>query len=228
MNRAEALKKVFEKIETVCIKSGRNPCEVELVAISKTFPAEDVMEVYQAGMRVFGESRAQEFRDKVPQLPSDIHWHFVGHLQTNKIKYIVPKAELIHSVDSLHLARALSDYAQKKGVVSRILMEINTSEEDAKFGTAMDSAIDDYLEIANLPALEACGLMTMAPFTDDERAIRRSFTRLRKIREQIAGQMAEERVAILSMGMSNDYPIAIEEGSTMVRIGSAIFGPRGR
>jgi hypothetical protein len=228
INRADRLKRVYDDIGNTCIRAGRKPEEVVLVAVSKTFPAEVVREVYDAGMRIFGESRAQEFRDKSPLLPADIQWHFIGHLQKNKIKYVVPEAELIHSVDSLQLARAVSDYAQKKGVTTPILMEVNTSGEEAKFGTAMDSAIDDYLEIHALPGIVTRGFMTMAPFTDDDKVIRLCFSRLRQIRDALARQLKPEYAEILSMGMTNDFHIAIEEGSTMIRIGTAIFGSRGR
>ncbi len=228
MNRSESVKKIQDRIAETCQRCGRDPLEVKLVAVSKMFPADAVREVYDAGLRCFGESRAQEFRDKHPLLPDDVEWHFIGHLQTNKIKYVVPNADLVHSVDTLHLATALSEYARKKEVDIAVLMEVNTSEEASKFGTTAESAVDTYHEICELPGLAAKGLMTIAPYSDNEKEIRDAFQRLRAIRERLQNDLSSDRTGVLSMGMSHDFEYAIMEGSTMVRIGSAIFGPRGR
>jgi pyridoxal phosphate enzyme (YggS family) len=228
MNRSENVKRVLDRIFDTCHACGRNPEEVKLVAVSKTFQAEIIREVYDTGLRIFGESRAQEFRDKAPLLPDDIEWHFIGHLQTNKIKYVVPNAEIIHSVDTLHLAHALSDFAVRKEVEIAVLMEVNVSEEASKFGTTSEKAVESYHRLLELPGLAPRGLMTIAPYTEDEKEIREAFIGLRQIQEILKKDLSPENTAILSMGMSHDFKFAIEEGSNMVRIGSAIFGQRGR
>jgi len=228
VNRAGAYANVLEKIDRACEKSGRGAEAVQLVTVSKTFPPDIIKEVYEAGARCFGESRAQEFRDKTPLLAKDISWHFIGHLQKNKIKYVAQKADLIHSVDSMDLAEALSGFATQKNIQISVLIEINTSAEDTKHGFSTAQAEEMYLRINKLPGICTKGLMTIAPYTEDEHKVRRSFCHLRELGERIARHLSEKDLQILSMGMSHDFEWAIEEGSTMVRVGSAIFGPRGR
>jgi len=222
----DVIRTITGTISAACKRSDRNPDEVKLVAVSKRFPVERITVAYESGLRIFGESKAQELRDKVGVLPTDIEWHFIGHLQKNKIKYVVPFAHLIHSIDSIQLAEAISAYAVKNGHKPRVLMEVNTSSEQTKFGFDVDSTIDAYQKINELPGLYICGLMTMAPFVDDEIKIRQAFRRLKQIQDRLLQLDSGLDVCELSMGMSQDYEIAIEEGSTMVRIGTAIFGKR--
>ncbi len=222
----DAIHKVEEKIIAACERSHRNTEDVKLIAVSKTHPSERIAEAYQTGVRVFGESRAQEFKDKILKLPEDIEWHFIGHLQKNKIKYVVPVATLIHSIDSLRLAQSIGEFAASRDTEASILMEVNTTSEEAKFGFPPDQAIEAFLQINEMSGLRLRGLMTMAPFVSDPELIRASFKALAGIREKLSSHVDAENVSELSMGMSQDFEIAIEEGSTMVRIGTAIFGSR--
>ena len=222
----DVIRTVNDIINAACKRSARVPDDVKLVAVSKRFPVQRITEAYESGLRIFGESKAQELRDKVGVLPENIEWHFIGHLQTNKVKYVVPFAELIHSVDSMHLAEAISDYALKNDYKPKVLMEVNTSAEQTKFGFDGESAIEAYQQINELPGLHICGLMTMAPFVHDENEIRQAFRKLKVIQEELKLLNSGMDVNELSMGMSQDYEIAIEEGSTIVRIGTAIFGKR--
>ncbi|NOX90244.1 MAG: YggS family pyridoxal phosphate-dependent enzyme [Calditrichaeota bacterium] len=224
----EALRKTEERINRACERCGRRREEITLIAVTKTFPPEVIQQAYDLGLKVFGENRPQEFRDKSKILPDDIEWHFIGHLQTNKIKYVVPRARLIHSVDSMHLAEALSEFAVKKKVTVPILLEVNTSGEQTKFGFKPDEVEKAFELIAQLQGLQLKGLMTIGPFTEDQRLIRKAFVCLRQIREKLRDEWGKEKTAALSMGMSGDFEIAIEEGSTHIRLGTAIFGQRGR
>ncbi len=222
----DAIQKVEERIQRACARSGRSRNEVTLVAVSKTFPAESIKKAYEAGLRIFGESRAQEFKSKVIGLPDDIEWHFIGHLQSNKIKYVLPHVHLLHSIDSLALAEAASRYAQKHGLSVSVLMEINTSGEKAKYGFSPQEAADAFLKMNDMQGIVLKGFMTIAPFVSDEKKIRASFQLLRRIKEEVSRFTAPENTAELSMGMSADFETAIEEGSTIVRVGTAIFGSR--
>jgi len=222
----KSIQRVEEQIMSACEKYGRNRQDIKLVAVSKTFPKSYINEAYVHRLRVFGESKAQEFRDKVRDLPEDIEWHFIGHLQRNKIKYVAGKAFLIHSVDTLNLARALSDYAISKSINIRVLMEVNTSAEDAKYGVNPQQAADSFVEIYNLPGLNLQGLMTMAPFVSDEKLVRKAFSTLRGLKENLSSQIPTGSKLELSMGMSQDFHWAIAEGSTIIRVGTALFGSR--
>ncbi len=223
-----AIERVEARMEAACRRSGRSRSDVKLVAVSKTFPVETVAKAYAAGLRVFGENRPQELKNKVLALPDDIEWHFIGHLQTNKIKYVAGKAQLIHSVDSMHLARALSDFAQTKNIKPEVLVQVNTSAEASKHGFEPDEAPERFLEISELPGLQVKGLMAMAPFTDEETRVRSAFRKLKAIQTAVLRQAPAALCAELSMGMSGDFEIAIEEGSTIIRVGTALFGSRGR
>lgn len=223
-----AIQQINNRIAEACRRSGRSRDEVRLVAVTKTVPVPVILQAYQLGIQAFAENRAQDFREKAPALPADIEWHFIGHLQTNKIKYVAPRTQLIHSVDSWHLAQALAEYAKQNQVSCPVLLQVNTTGEESKSGVPPEEALDLFGEIQRLSALRLKGLMTIGPFTDDEKQIRQAFRRLVKIQEQLLKFVTAEAISILSMGMSHDFEIAIEEGSTMVRIGSAIFGPRGR
>lgn len=210
------------------MRCGRDPAEVQLIPVTKTLSTEVIRVAYNCGLRKFAESKAQEFRAKINLLPPDIEWHFIGHLQTNKIKYVLPPCNLIHSVDTLKLAQAISDFCARKSMTCSILMEVKTSVEESKYGVDTFQALDLFWQIKKLARIHLCGLMTIAPFTEDRHLIRRSFVTLREIREKIYNTIGRDQKLELSMGMSQDFEIAIEEGSTMVRIGTSIFGPRGR
>lgn len=203
------------------------PAGVRLLAVSKFHPVEDLQEAYDAGQRIFGESRVQELQQKYEELPKDIEWHFIGHLQTNKVKYIAPFVSLIHSLDSLELLKEIDKQAKKCGRVVEALLEIHVAQEETKYGFSFDSA-RELLEsglLNDYPNVSVVGIMGMASFTDDLQQVRSEFASLgafyRAMRSSVAPQFRE-----LSMGMSGDYTIAIEEGSTIVRLGTTIFGER--
>ena len=206
------------------------PAGVRLVAVSKFKPAEDIHALYQHGQRLFGENHAQEMRDKHAQLPQDIEWHFIGHLQTNKVKYIAPYVSLIHSIDSFPLLKEVNKAAVKNGRVIPCLLQFHIADEETKFGFSLEECEEmlqspDFQELGNVPIH---GVMGMATFTDDHDQVRREFHHLHDIFDKLKTNYFAQNPDFkeLSMGMTDDYPIAIEEGSTLIRIGSAIFGPR--
>ena len=216
---ADNLRQVQANIEKACKSVGRNPSEVTLVAVSKTKPVDMLLEAYDAGARVFGENKVQEIMDKYEHIPSDVQWHMIGHLQRNKVKYIVDKVSMIHSVDSLRLAETIEQEAAKKEVKVPILLEVNVAEEESKFGLKMDEVLPLILEIK--------GLMTIAPFVDDPEENRDVFRKLKKLSVDIAAKnINNTTMSVLSMGMTGDYQVAIQEGATMVRVGTGIFGAR--
>lgn len=223
----ENLAEVHKNIEAACARAGRRPEEVTLISVSKTKPVSALLEAYEAGERVFGENKVQEINDKYPQMPPDTHWHMIGHLQRNKVKYIVDKVDLIHSVDSLRLAQAISEEAVKKTCDVNILVEVNVAEEESKFGITVDNTLSLIKEIALLPRIHVQGLMTIAPYVEDPEENRTIFSILKKLSVDIAKQNIDNIcMGILSMGMTGDYEVAIEEGATMVRVGTGIFGAR--
>ncbi|APF18370.1 YggS family pyridoxal phosphate-dependent enzyme [Caldithrix abyssi] len=224
----DAIARIYERIEAACQRAGRSREEITLVAVSKTMPPEVIKQAYDAGLRVFGENRPQELRDKARLLPEDIQWHFIGHLQTNKIKYVAPRAVLIHSVDSLRLAEALDQFAEKRSLTIPVLLEVNVSGESSKFGFAPEKTPEAFEKIAGLKHLHIKGLMTIGPLSDDRQKIRQAFRQLYNLREDLQKTASGVELPVLSMGMSGDFEIAIEEGSTHIRIGTAIFGARGR
>ena len=198
-----------------------------MIAVSKTKPVEMLQEAYDAGAREFGENKVQEITAKYDQLPQDIHWHMIGHLQRNKVKYIVDKVEMIHSVDSLRLAEAIDKEAQKKNVVVPVLIEVNVAEEDSKFGLSLEEVISLVEAVSKLPNVRVQGLMTVAPFVENPEENREIFRSLKKLSVDIAAKNINNvTMSVLSMGMTNDYEVAIEEGATMVRVGTGIFGAR--
>lgn len=218
---------VEEKITKACERAGRNRNEVTLIAVSKTKPREMLQEVYDAGARNFGENKVQEMCDKMTVLPEDIRWHMIGHLQTNKVKYIVGKTALIHSVDSLRLAEEIQKQAVKNNVTVPILVEVNIAEEKSKFGIQKEDAISLVRSISALDHLKIQGLMTIAPFVENAEDNRTYFRQIRQLSVDIASQNIDNvSMDILSMGMTGDYEVAIEEGATMVRVGTGIFGER--
>lgn len=206
------------------------PEGVELVAVSKFHPAEMIRQAYEAGQRRFGESRVQELLEKIPQLPDDIEWHFIGHLQTNKVRQLVGKVALIGSVDSEKLLDLIDSESRKVGVTSRVLMQVHVAKEDTKFGFLPEELLSYFHErkFESLTNTHICGIMGMASNTDDEERIRADFAEIASIFRQISEneELGLRRFDVISMGMSGDWPLAVEEGATMVRIGSSIFGQR--
>lgn len=206
------------------------PLNVTLVAVSKTKPVTDLQEAYDAGQRIFGENKALEMRDKHQQLPKDIQWHFIGHLQTNKIKYIAPFVTLIHSIDSASLLEAVNKEAAKNNRIIDCLLQFHIAQEETKFGLDMKEATTllESESFKNLKNINICGVMGMATFTDDNEQIRNEFKTLKNIFNILKDSFFKDNEAFkeISMGMSDDYPIAIEEGATIVRVGSKIFGVR--
>ena len=224
---AENLSRVREQIAEAAVKSGRSADDVELVTITKTHPAEKVREAIEAGQTLFGESRVQEARAKIPELPSNIHWHFVGHLQKNKIRHALPLFEMIHSVDSLTLAQEVNRIADEEGLHGRVLFEVNVAGEGSKFGFAPDKLREQMEELLALPRLTILGLMTIPPMAEEAEASRKYFVQLRQLRDRLQTEFRVD-LAQLSMGMTQDFPIAVEEGATLVRVGTAIFGQRSK
>ena len=223
----ENLQEVEEKIQSACRRAGRNRSEVTLVAVSKTKPAATLQEAYDLGVRVFGENKVQEIREKYQVLPKDIEWHMIGHLQTNKVKYIVDKVRLIHSVDSLRLAEVIEKEAEKQDRIVDILLEVNVAEEESKFGLKTAEVLPLAEKLTALSHIRLRGLMTIAPFVENPEKNRAIFANLHKLYVDIKEKNIDnDTVSILSMGMTNDYEVAIEEGATMVRIGTGIFGAR--
>jgi len=227
MNVAENLERVRAQIAQAAAKSGRSVEDVELVAISKTHDAEKVREAIEAGQSLFGESRVQEARVKIPELPSSLRWHFVGHLQKNKIRHALPLFELIHSVDSLALAQDINRIAEEDGMHPRVLLEVNVAGEGSKFGFAPEKLREEMESLLALPRLSILGLMCIPPVADEAEASRKYFVALREFRDSLQTECHVD-LAQLSMGMTQDYAVAVEEGATLVRVGTAIFGERSK
>ena len=224
---AENLQQVNANIEKACAAVGRAPSEITLVAVSKTKPVSMLQEAYDAGARVFGENKVQEIMDKYDQLPSDIQWHMIGHLQRNKVKYIIDKVAMIHSVDSLRLAQTIEQEAAKKELVMPILLEVNVAEEDTKFGLKVEEVLPLLEQISSFSHIQVKGLMTIAPFVENPEENREVFRTLKKLSVDISAKNINNvTMSVLSMGMSGDYQVAVQEGSTMVRVGTGIFGER--
>lgn len=224
---AENIALVKKNMEAACNRAGRNPQEVSLIAVSKTKPVELLREAYDAGCRDFGENKVQEIMDKYGQLPPDIRWHMIGHLQRNKVKYIVDKVFLIHSVDSYRLADEISKEALKKGISVNILIEVNVAEEASKFGAHREEVLRLVENIAVLPGICVKGLMTVAPYVENAEENRQHFVNLRQLSVDIMSKNIDNvSMGILSMGMTGDYVTAVEEGATYVRVGTGIFGDR--
>lgn len=223
----DQLQEVEKRIQAACDRAGRKREEVTLIAVSKTKPVETLQEAYDLGVRIFGENKVQELTAKYEALPKDIHWHMIGHLQTNKVKYIIDKAELIHSVDSLKLAETIEKEAAKHDLIADILVEVNVAEEESKFGMKMEEVIPFVEKVSAFPHVRVRGLMTIAPFVEDPGENRSIFADLHKLYIDIKKKNHDnDTVSVLSMGMTNDYEVAIEEGATMVRVGTGIFGAR--
>ncbi len=224
---ADNISSVEERIQAACARSGRSREDVTLICVTKTMPVSDLQQAYDAGQRSFGENRVQEINEKFPQLPRDIRWHMIGHLQRNKVRYLMDKAVMIHSVDSAALAQTISREAVRAGRVMDILLEVNAAGEESKFGLGYEDVLPLIREIAPLPGIRICGLMTVPPYTDDPETSRPFFKKLRELAVDITSQSIDNvSMHILSMGMTGDFEVAIEEGATHIRVGTAIFGKR--
>src|SRR5205814_523097 len=224
---AENLERVREQIAQAAAKAGRAGDVIQLVAITKTHDAEKVREAIEAGQILFGESRVQEARAKIPELPSNLRWHFVGHLQKNKIRHALPLFEMIHSVDALALAQDINRIAEEEGMHPRVLLEVNVAGEGSKFGFAPDKLREEMESLLALPRLSILGLMCIPPVAEEAEASRKYFVTLREFRDSLQTEFHVD-LAQLSMGMTQDYVVAVEEGATLVRVGTAIFGERSK
>lgn len=223
----ENLAIVENNIRQACLRSGRREEDITLIAVSKTKPIELIEEAIAYGKKEFGENKAQEMKEKQEILPKDIRWHFIGHLQTNKIKYILGRACLIHSVDSFHLAEAIEKECVKRKLEADILIEVNVAQEASKFGLKLEDTIQLVQEISKLSHLHIKGLMTIAPYVENPEENRNIFRQLKQLSVDIEKKNIDNvDMSVLSMGMTGDYQIAIEEGATHVRVGTGIFGER--
>lgn len=223
----ENLANVEKTIQAACEKRARKRSDVTLIAVSKTKPAEQIQEVYDAGIRDFGENKVQELCEKYDQLPSDIRWHMIGHLQRNKVKYIIDKVCMIHSVDSYRLAEEINIQAKKHKLTMPVLLEINIADEQTKFGITKKDALLLAEEIAQLENVRIEGLMAVAPYTENPEDNRKYFQEIKKLAVDIQRENIDNiSMHALSIGMTGDYAVAVEEGSTMVRVGTGIFGER--
>ncbi len=223
----ENLKEVEKNILQACEKAGRNREDVTLIAVSKTKPVSMLQEIYEEGIRDFGENKVQELASKYEEMPKDIRWHMIGHLQRNKVKQVIDKACLIHSVDSYRLAEEINIQAKKKNIVVPILVEVNIAEEESKFGIHREDAIQLVEEIAELENIRIEGLMTIAPYVEDPEENRQYFRNIKQLSVDIIRKNIDNvTMNVLSMGMTGDYTVAIEEGATLVRVGTGIFGAR--
>lgn len=223
----ENLLTVENKVAEACKRAGRDRNEVTLIAVSKTKPVEMLQEIYAEGIRDFGENKVQEMCEKMDQMPADIKWHMIGHLQRNKVKYIVGRTELIHSVDTYRLAEEINIHAKKKNITVPILVEVNIANEESKFGISAEETILLVEDISKLENVRIKGLMTIAPYVVDAEENRLYFRKIKQLSVDITNKNIDNvSMEILSMGMTGDYEVAIEEGATMVRVGTGIFGER--
>jgi len=222
--------RVQQRVQEVCENTGRNPADVTVVAVSKTHPEELIVRAMKAGIRIFGENYAQELRDKHKAVPEvdgiEPVWHFIGHLQRNKVKYIAPFVEYIHTVDTVKLAREISKQAEKNNRTIKCLLQVNTSGVETKSGCEPGHLMSLVEEVLQIPNIKVEGLMTIGSFSDDERIVRGEFNMLRQLSDKVNAEFPEARFRHLSMGMSHDYHWAIEDGATFVRVGTTIFGSR--
>ena len=227
MSVAENLKTIRERVDAACERAGRRPEEVALIAVSKTKPLSMLQEAYEAGARDFGENKVQEILEKYPEMPEDARFHMIGHLQTNKVKQVVGKAVLIHSVDSLHLAEKIEQEAAKRDLTADILLEVNVAREESKFRLMLEEVIPLLEEVKNLPHVRVRGLMTIAPNVENPEENRKHFKKLYQLYVDIKSKNIDNgTMSVLSMGMTGDFEVAVEEGATMIRVGTGIFGSR--
>jgi pyridoxal phosphate enzyme (YggS family) len=217
---------VLDEMAKACERAGRDASEVNLVAVSKNFLSQDIMEAYYMGQRIFGESRVQEFLGKADGLPEDIQWHFIGRLQRNKVKYIVDRIRLLHSLDSVPLAEEISRQACFRNAELPVLVQVNMAREASKGGFVLEELEDALDRIKDLPGMKVRGLMTIGPWSASPEDARPLFKKLRLLSKALEGRVFPHKLDMLSMGMSDDFAIAIEEGATLIRVGSGIFGAR--
>jgi PLP dependent protein len=223
---AENIRILRDRIAQKCAETNRNPADLKIIAVSKNFGTEQILKVLKEGINCFGENKAQDLMLKYDQIGDQVYWHFIGRLQRNKVRFAVKAAEYIHSVDSFIIASEINKLAAANKKIQKILLQVKTSDEETKSGITEESELFDLVEYCRtFSNIELTGLMTIAPFTEDIESIRQSFRYLRELRDEIISK-GYENVKELSMGMTLDYEIAIEEGATMLRIGSAIFGER--
>ncbi|MCI8991386.1 MAG: YggS family pyridoxal phosphate-dependent enzyme [Eubacterium sp.] len=223
----ENLKQIEENIQAACKRAGRERSEVTLIAVGKTKPVDLLNEAFACGCREFGENKVQEMTEKQELMSEETHWHMIGHLQRNKVKYLAPYVTLIHSVDTYRLAEEISIHAQKNHRVIPVLIEVNIAEEESKFGIAAEDTIELIRQVAELKGVKVKGLMTIAPYVEDPEENRHYFRQIKQLSVDIDGKNIDNvDMSILSMGMTGDYTVAIEEGATMVRVGTGIFGER--
>lgn len=226
MNISDNWSQVRARVAAAALRAGRRPEDVRVIAVSKTFPASSVRAAYDAGIRTFGENRVQEALEKISELPADIEWHLIGHLQTNKARAAVGRFALIHSVDSLHLAQELDRQAQRAGLTQRILLQVNVADEETKSGFDPSATATAASDIAQLKYLNIEGLMTIGPLAEAPEDVRWVFRELRALRDELRGRFPSLQLPELSMGMTGDFEVAVEEGATLIRVGRAIFGER--
>jgi len=227
MSVAVNYNEVKARMEAACVRAGRNPKDVTLIAVSKTKPVSMLVEAYEAGARTFGENKVQEIVEKFPQMPEDAKFHMIGHLQTNKVGQVIEKVELIHSVDSVHLAEKIEKEAAKRNMIANILLEVNVAREDSKFGLYMEDVIGVLQSVQEFPHVCVKGLMTIAPYVENAEENRKYFKDLYQLYVDIKSKNLDNgTMSVLSMGMTGDYEVAVEEGATMIRVGTGIFGSR--
>ena len=225
----ENLEEVREKIRQACQRRGRREEDVTLISVSKTKPVEMLREAYEAGSRDFGENRVQEIMEKYGQMPEDVRWHMIGHLQKNKVRQVIDKAVLIHSVDTVELAEQIEKDAAKRDLTVDILLEVNVAEEESKFGFRTEEVEAAVMKIKEFPHVHIKGLMTIAPFVSNSEDNREVFKKLYQLYVDIRSKNIDNvNMSVLSMGMTGDYEVAVEEGATMIRVGTGIFGARTR
>lgn len=222
---SESYESIKSRIDCAAKQSGRNTSAIELIAVSKTWPAHIISELVECGHTLFGENRAQEIEAKVPYLPGTLRWHFIGHLQKNKVRKVLPHVEAIHSIDSLQIAERINSIAGDLGIYSKIYLQVNNAGESTKFGFSQNELLNCFESILGLDRIEIEGLMIIPPFDPDPELTRPEFAALRELRDKLENDSGT-RLPGLSMGMSHDFEVAIEEGATAVRIGSSIFGQR--
>lgn len=224
---ATNLSQVQERIQAACRRSGRNPDEITLIAVSKTKPLPDLMKAYEAGCRNFGENKVQEILAKAPFMPEDVRFHMIGHLQRNKVRPVLKHVRLIHSVDSMRLAEQIQADAEREQLSAGVLLEVNVAGEKSKYGFVPAEVPDAAEQISRLSNIRICGLMTIAPFVTNPEENRAIFRNMRQLSVDITGKNIDNvNMSVLSMGMTGDYEVAIEEGATMIRVGTGIFGTR--
>ena len=225
----ENYESVLNEVKYSCEKAARNQNEVTLIAVSKTKPVSDIEELYRHGVREFGENKVQELCDKYEKLPKDIKWHMIGHLQRNKVKYLIDKVEMIHSVDSVRLAKTIEEEAAKKQLTVNILIEVNVAEEESKFGLKYEETLNMIKEISDFTHIRIRGLMTIAPFVENSEENRDVFQKLFQLSVDIKRKNIDNvKMDVLSMGMTGDFEEAVEEGASVIRVGAGIFGARTR